>query len=308
MNKITTWIDCDTGVDDAVALLTAFQLEELDIVGISTLTGNVPNELTFKNTRDVVHLANKNIKVYPGAKKPLVVEYHPAYYAHGANGLGGAVIEESDAPVETTLACDAIYEAAKAYPDLKLVAVGPLTNIATTITKYPDFVDYCKEIFIMGGSAQKGNVTPEAEFNIYCDPHAAAIVFKSGLHVHMFGLDVTTKALLNPEDIDEICSYGNKASDLFRDSIAPLLKLNESNDKPGLCEHDTCPLTFLVHPDWFTGQEAGIYVETDDKLTLGKTVVDIWSDHKFEDRHCTIYMDLDNDKFKKLIKDSYKKY
>ena len=309
MERKLVWFDTDTGVDDAIALLTGFKMPEVEIVGVSAVAGNAELKYTFKNARNVVYLAKENVKVFKGAEKPLELDLVTAPHAHGVNGLGDAEIEESDAPIETKEAWDALYEKAKELNGkLKVVAVGPLTNIALTIKKYPDFKDYCKEIYIMGGSAFGGNATPCAEFNIYADPHAAKIVFDSGIHIYMFGLDVTQKALLNHDDIEELCSYNNPASDLFKNSISYLINLYEGMDVYGLCEHDSCPMIYVAHPELFKGEDCGVYVETQGELTRGETVCDLLSHGKYEDRHCTVFLDVDREKFVDIIKNAYKQY
>ena len=310
MKKIPVWIDTDTGVDDAVALLTACYIEEIDIVGVSAVAGNTSLENAFRNARDVLALAKrKDIRVYPGADRPLVVDLYKAEYVHGSNGLGGAQIPLSDAPIEQTKAWDALYEAAKKYSgELVVCPVGPLTNIATAIIKHPDIVDHIKVLNVMGGCADGGNITPCAEFNIYVDPHGAECVFKSGIPVNLFGLDVTHRAYLDDDDIAEISSYGNPASDLFRDSNGLLYAARERLHWNGLCEHDSCPVVFSAHPDWFEGKECGIFVETEGKISRGKTVTDLWTDFKFEDRHCRFFLNLDRDRFVSLIKEAYRSY
>ena len=310
MNKIPVWIDTDTGVDDSVALLTACRIDELEIVGVSSVAGNTSHENAFRNARDVLALAGrKDIRVYPGAVKPLVLDLHKAEYVHGNNGLGGAQIPLSDAPVETMKAWDALYEAAKKYSgELVVCPVGPLTNIATAIAKHPDIVDHIKVLNVMGGCADGGNMTPCAEFNIYVDPHAAENVFKSGIPVNLFGLDVTHKAYLDDDDISEIVSYGNAASKLFKDSNGMLYAYREKLNWIGLCEHDSCPVIYTAHPDWFEGKECGVFVETQGKITTGKTVTDLWTDFKFEDRHCRIFLNVDRGKFVGLIKEAYRSY
>ncbi len=310
MKKIPVWIDTDTGVDDAVALLVACRLEELEIVGVSAVAGNTSLENAFRNARDVLALAGrKDIKVYAGADRPLVIDLYKAEYVHGSNGLGGATIPLSDAPVVEMKAWDALYEKAKEYSgELVVCPVGPLTNIATAIAKHPDIVDHIKVLNVMGGAADGGNVSPCAEFNIYVDPHAAENVFKSGIPVNMFGLDVTIKAYLDDDDIAEISANGNPASDLFRDSNGLLYAARERLRWNGLCEHDSCPVIYTAHPDWFTGYDCGVYVETQGKISMGKTVCDLWTDTKFEDRHCKVFLDVDRDKFSSLIKEIYRTY
>ena len=310
MKKIPVWIDTDTGVDDAVALIVASTLPEMDIVGVSAVAGNTSLENAFRNARDVLSLVGrKDVKVYPGADKPLIIDLFTAEKVHGSNGLGGAIIPLSDAPIETEKAWDALYEKAKEYKgELVVCPVGPLTNIATCIIKHPDVVDYIKELNIMGGAAIGGNVSSCAEFNIFVDPQAAETVFRSGIKVNLFPLDVTIKAYLDDDDIAEISSYGNKVSDLFRDSNDLLYKAQERMSRSGLCEHDSCPILYTVHPEWFEGHECGIFVETQGTITFGKTVTDLWTDFKFEDRHCRIYLDIDRESFANRIKEAYRSF
>ena len=310
MKKIPVWIDTDTGVDDAVALITANSLEQLDIVGVSAVAGNTTLVNAFNNSRNVLSLMGReDIKVYPGAEKPLVRDLVTASYVHGKSGLGEAMLERSKAPEETEKAWDALYEKARELNgELNVVAIGPLTNIATTIIKHPDFVNYVKQLCIMGGAIVGGNITPSAEFNIYVDPQAAENVFKSGIKVKMFGLDVTHKAYLSDEDIEEIASYNNKASKLFMDSISIIFQIRKKIYDNGLCEHDTCPIVYLAYPEIFTSKKCGIYVETQGDLTMGKTISDLYTDFKFENREQEAFLDIDRERFVKLIKDAYKAY
>lgn len=306
--KKPIWIDTDTGVDDSVAIITACHLEELEIVGVSAVAGNTTLDNAFENARNVLSLVGReDINVYKGADKPLINELKVATHAHGENGLGGAIIEESKAQRQTKKAWDALYEKAKELNgELTVIAIGPLTNIATTIAKYPDFINYVKELCIMGGAVVGGNITPCAEFNIYEDPHAGENVFKSGVHVKMFGLDVTLKAYLDDDDIKEIDSYNNKLSKLFMDSNKILYEYRERQEEAGLCEHDACPVVYTAHPELFESKECGIYVETQGTITMGKTVSDLYTDFKFDDRHCEAFIDVNREKFVKLIKDAYK--
>ena len=178
-----------------------------------------------------------------------------------------------------------------------MIAVGPLTNLATALGKYPDLKTLLKRILLMGGAAQGGNVTPAAEFNIYGDPHAAQMVFKSGVPVVMCGLDVTLKAYLTPEEVDEIGSHDTPVCRFVHQSNQLALAFNERISAPGLCCHDTCPVLFLACPELFSGEEAGVYVETRGEVTLGKTVTDLWSDKQFADRHVFVVLDVDREKF-----------
>ncbi|WP_352416650.1 nucleoside hydrolase [Oscillibacter ruminantium] len=298
MNKIPIWFDTDLGVDDAVALLSIGKLPQLELLGISAVAGNAELHHTFENARNVCRLAGLNVPVYPGAEHPLFVPLRTAPLVHGENGVGEVELSPSEAPRETTLAWDALYKAAKAARgELQVIAVGPLTNLATALGKYPDLKTLLKRILLMGGAAQGGNVTPAAEFNIYGDPHAAQMVFKSGVPVVMCGLDVTLKAYLTPEEVDEIGSHDTPVCRFVHQSNQLALAFNERISAPGLCCHDTCPVLFLACPELFSGEEAGVYVETRGEVTLGKTVTDLWSDKQFADRHVFVVLDVDREKF-----------
>ena len=308
---IPIWIDTDTGVDDAVALLCALKLDKLAIRGISAVAGNVEHAKTFKNCRNVLAYAGReDIKVYPGAIKPMCVELDDASEVHGKDGLGGVVIPESPAKKETMHAWDAIYEAAKKEGGkLQIVAVGPLTNIANAIISHPDLKDMVEQILIMGGAAVGGNATMAAEFNIYADPHSAETVMQSGIPVVMFGLDVTVDAYLDAKDIQDIRNFNTKISQFFVDVVQSNLNFYIKNyNREILCIHDACPLIYLQYPEIFTGQKAGVYVETQSRLSFGKTVTDIWSDTKFKSRETMVMLGVDREKFASTLKGLLQQY
>ena len=308
---IPIWIDTDTGVDDAVALLCALKLDKLAIRGISAVAGNVEHAKTFKNCRNVLAYAGRaDIKVYPGAIKPMCVELDDASEVHGKDGLGGVVIPDSSAVKETMHAWDAIYEAAKKEGGkLQIVAVGPLTNIANAIISHPDLKDMVERILIMGGAAVGGNATMAAEFNIYADPHSAETVMQSGIPVVMFGLDVTVDAYLDAKDIQDIRNFNTKISHFFMDVVQSYLNFYIKNYKREIiCIHDACPLIYLQYPEIFTGQKAGVYVETQSRLSFGKTVTDIWSDTKFKSRETMVMLGVDREKFASTLKGLLQQY
>ena len=264
--QIPVWIDCDTGTDDSVAIMLAHALPELSVIGLSAVAGNSPLYNTFPNTRRVVHLLGADYPVYPGAERPLMREPHVAGKFHGENGLGDVELPLPDTAPESTFAWDALYATAKRMPgELRLVATGPLTNVAIALTKYPELKQLLHSIALMGGAAVGGNVTPAAEFNIYDDPDAAQIVFKSGVPLVMCGLDVTMQAELRPADWDEMAAYGN--------------------------------------PELFEGQMAGVFVETQAEITLGKTVTDLQSDKKFGKKNALVLLKLDREAFMQILKD-----
>ncbi|MDO4197747.1 MAG: nucleoside hydrolase [Erysipelotrichaceae bacterium] len=312
MNKKAIWIDCDTGVDDAFALFTALKIEELDILGISVTDGNTSLDNGFRNTRNVVSLAGKeDIRIYKGANKPLIGKSAmDASEFHGEDGLGGVILPESKAEVERKLAWDALYEAVKNSKEkVTVCAIAPLTNIATAIAKHPDIVDYIEEINMMGGAAAGGNTTCCAEFNVYHDPEAAENIFKSGIPVNMFGLDVTMKVNFSRADIKEMETYGNPVAEALKEMVKyPLAYLDTVSYQNDICLHDTLPILYAVKPELFKGEKCAVYAETQGSITRGKTVTDLWTDFKFEDRHCRLFLDADREEIVKITKEAIKNY
>ena len=252
MNKIPVWFDTDIGVDDAVAFLVLHRQPELEVVGISAVSGNVGLEHTYPNARNICHLVGARYPVYKGADRPLYAEVEHASYVHGEEGLGGARLESSPAPHESEAAWDALYRAAVEYGgELQVLAVGPLTNIAIALAKYPTLKTLIKRLLIMGGGAARGNTTPAAEFNIYADPEAAQLVFKSGIPIVMCGLDVTLQGYLTAEEIEEIGNYallinvadkgtfvGKKAELVFTDGTSKVVTTEKDYSKADNLKYD----------------------------------------------------------------------
>lgn len=298
MAKIPVWIDCDTGVDDAVALLVAHRLEALEIVGLSTVAGNVALDKTTRNTLAVCDLAGADYPVHPGAAKPWLQAYADASAFHGADGLGGASLPAPKRSAEKTPMWDALFDAAQRHPGtLTLVATGPLTNVATALAKYPQLTSLLTRIVLMGGAAVGGNRTPCAEYNIFADPDAAQAVFRSGVSLVMCGLDVTHQAYLTPAELDALCEKGTAVTRFVRAATAGALHFNMSAGLGGLCLHDVCPLLYLAQPELFGGEMAGVFVETRGKLTRGKTVTDLYSDHQFDTKNALVLLTLDRARF-----------
>ena len=305
MKKIPIWLDTDTGVDDAFAILAALRSENAWLVGSSSVVGNVSHSKTFVNARNVLaHFGHPEIKVHPGADSPLVIQVQDAAYIHGNNGLGGVILPESKAVKETVKAWDAIYEAARTYEGMEIVAVGPLTNIALALMKYPDLKDYVNRIVIMGGSAEGGAWTPCAEFNICVDPHAAEIVMNCGIPIVMFGLDVTLKAYMDERDMKEIAAMKTDAGRLFTDCMGLATIVNSKRiGKKAVAVHDVLPVLSYDHPELFTGVKCGLHIETRGTITLGRTVTDIWSETKFPEQNAEVILKVDRERFAAIFKD-----
>lgn len=311
MKKIPIWIDSDCGVDDALALLCALKLDCLDIVGVSSGVGTTTHQNTFRNTRNVLSLANReDIKVYPGCDSSWIEEYRPAPSYHGKNGIGDVILEESSAQEEKMHAWDALYLKAKEFNgELIVITIGQLTNLANAIVKYPDINKYIKQISIMGGAIDGGNTTPCAEANIVRDPHSAQCVFKSNIPIKMFGLDVTEKAYLTVEEINNLNE--NKITSFIKEATKIAIKTNLENGYYGhYCMHDLCPILEIAYPELFKGENAGVYIETQSKLSYGKTVSDLYvlSDHKFKNKNAFVYLDADTKKVREIVIDILNSY
>lgn len=309
MKKIPVWIDCDTGIDDALALLVANRLENLEIVGLSTVSGNVHLSKTTANTLKICRLMGADYPVHPGADRPILRPYQDAGEFHGADGLGGALLPEPEREAETLPMWDALYRAAKRYPqELCVVTTGPMTNLAIALGKYPELVSLLRLHAFMGGATKGGNCTPCAEYNIYADPEAAELVCRSGLKLVMCPLDVTHQAYLTGEFLEELASHATPVTEFVYRSSQRGLARNTADGLGGIAEHDVCPLLYLAMPELFEGEEAGVYVETQGELTLGKTVTDLYSDKQFERHNAQVLLRLDHPKFETAIRTALLSY
>ena len=309
MNKLPMLLDCDTGVDDAVAILFTKYLNNLELVAVTTVAGNVEVEHTTRNTLQVLELAGmEHVPVFAGAGKPLLGETVTAHHVHGMNGLNDIELPKPKRAPEEMKAWDAIYEYAKKYKgELVLVAVGPLTNLALAIAKYKELPGLLKRIVIMGGAAVGGNVNPAAEFNVYADPEAADMVFTCGAPVYMCGLDVTMRAYFTAEELDEIASLGSKQAVFARDVMQGILQFYRTYKLGGVAFHDPVTVLYADDDSYFQTDHAGVRVETKGRLTRGKTVCDLYSDKQME-HNAFVVTRVDRDIFKKRVLEIMAKY
>lgn len=304
--KTPVIIDCDPGCDDAVALLLAFRCPELDIRGITTVSGNVSLDKTTYNALRLAELIGADVPVHVGADRPLLREPTYAPHVHGEDGLQGADLPAPKKKTSGKHAWDAIYEEAAAQDGkLQLIAVGPFTNLAIALRKYGDLREKISRIVIMGGAGQGGNVTPAAEFNVYVDPEAASMVFRSGIPLCVCGLDVTLKSYLTAGEIAEIEAMGTPAAKLFA-------KLTGTNCEKVFCRegaplHDPAAVLFAAYPELFTVRRCWMAVETAGTITRGKTVTDCWSDAKKEP-NVDLVLDVDRQRFAAKVKELMAKY
>ncbi|MCE8555057.1 nucleoside hydrolase [Ruegeria pomeroyi] len=301
-------IDTDPGQDDAVAILLALASpDEIEVLGITAVAGNVPLPLTAKNARIVCELAGRpDVPVHAGCDAPIARKLVTAEHVHGKTGLDGPDLPDPTMPLQDAHAVDFIIDTlrAQAPGTVTLCPLGPLTNIATAFTRAPDIVTRVQEIVLMGGAYfEVGNITPAAEFNIYVDPEAADIVFKSGAPIVVMPLDVTHKALVTKARNDAFRALGTPAGI----AVAQMTDFFERFDKEkygseGAPLHDPCVTAYLLTPDLFSGRHVNVTVETTSDLTLGMTVADWW---RVTDRapNALFIGDIDADGFFTLLTD-----
>lgn len=275
-------IDTDPGQDDAFAIFLAFASpEEIDILGICAVAGNVGLNWTERNARIICELAGRpDTKVFAGCDAPLKRKLVTAEHVHGKTGLDGPVMAEPTMQLQPQHAVDFLIETLRREPSgsVTLCPLGPLTNIATAFLKAPDIIARVAEIVLMGGAYfEVGNITPAAEFNIYVDPEAADIVFKSGVPLVVVPLDATHKVMATRARLDRFRALGTNVGRV----AAEWANFSERFDMAkygmdGAPLHDPCVIAYLLQPDLFTGRHINVEIETTSELTLGMTVADWW--------------------------------
>ena len=272
-------LDCDPGLDDAVALLAALQAPQFDVLAITTVAGNVPGPQTAQNARIIREVAGRgsDVPVCAGAPRPLVRDAVTAEDFHGSDGLGHIPFARPRFALSRSLAAVRIIRlcrAARAAP-LTLVVTGPMTNVALALIMAPDIADGIAEIVVMGGAdSEGGNIRPYAEFNIYADPHAASVVFSSGVAVRALSLDVTHGIRTTKQRLANVRAVGTPraiaAGDLLDASCKLEFSANGHRDAP---LHDPSTVIALARPDLFSGRRAHVEVVTDPEGEFGRTIV-----------------------------------
>ncbi|MCP3056977.1 nucleoside hydrolase [Aurantimonas marianensis] len=274
--------DTDPGQDDAVAILTALASpDEIDILGIVTIAGNIPIHHTTRNALRLLELTDRtDVPVHAGCARPLLRNLVTAEHVHGPTGLDGPDLPEPTLTARDAHGVDFLIETIRAHPSgtIRLLALGPLTNVGLAMTKAPDIAARLKDIVLMGGGCfEAGNITPAAEFNIFVDPEAAAIVFASGAAITVLPLDVTHQMRSTRSRIAAFGDLGNRSGA----AVAAMLGFSERFDVEkygweGAPLHDPCVTAFVLQPDIFTGRSVNVAIETASPLTRGMTVCDYW--------------------------------
>lgn len=265
-------LDTDPGIDDAAAIAAALFAPQLDLQLMTTVAGNVSVEKTTRNALQLLHFWNADVPLAQGAATPLLRSLRDAAYVHGESGMEGYDFVEHDRQPLAKPAFIALRDALMSAPEpITLVAIGPLTNIALLLMHYPECTFNIRRLVIMGGSAGRGNFTPNAEFNIAVDPEAAARVFQSGIEIVMCGLDVTNQAMLTPDYLATLSTLNRTGKMLH----ALFSHYRSGTMRTGVRMHDLCAIAWLVRPDLFTMKPCFVAVETQGDYTAGTTVVDI---------------------------------
>ncbi len=278
MNPTRIILDTDPGIDDALTFLLALASPEIKLEALTTTQGNVTVDKATRNALAVLELAHaSHIPVAKGSALPLVQPLRASASVHGESGIGDSNLPEPQAKPVPRHAVDYLIERILAQPkEISLFPIGPLTNIAMAIRKEPGFAKAVKELVIMGGAIlESGNITPLAEFNMYVDPHAAHIVFHSGIPITLIPLDVTHKCLLKPEHIDRLMRISSPISHFIQAAVEVYFKFSSAWGFDGVPLHDPLTLATIIAPDFLTLKEYYVDVDISSSVSIGKTFADI---------------------------------
>jgi inosine-uridine nucleoside N-ribohydrolase len=295
-------IDCDPGHDDAIAILLALASPELDVLGITTVSGNQTLDKTTANAIRVLDLIGRDdVEVAAGADRPLLRPRYVAAYVHGESGLDGPTLPPPSRPPHRLHAIDFIAEKVMhASGPVTLVPIGPLTNVALFLARYPDEAGRIERIVLMGGAIAEGNVTPAAEFNIWADPEAAQRVFSSGIDVTMVGLDVTHEALMTramAERLRESGTVGRFVAELYDFFSIFHRKTYGTEDSP---IHDAVAVAHVVREGIVETARRHVVVDCQSELSRGRTVVDLWQ-RTGNEANSDVGVGIDRDAFFALL-------
>lgn len=305
-------LDTDPGIDDAMAIFFAFQSPDIEVLGLTTVYGNVPVTMSAQNALTLCELAGQDIPVTKGVGMPWVgPESGYAHFVHGDDGFGNIDFPKSNRELDPRSAAQFIVDTVRANPgEVTLVAIGPLGNLALALRLEPDLPKLVKGVAIMGGAAfVRGNVTPVAEANIWNDAHAAEIVFAADWNLTMFGLDVTNAVPFTPDFLDGLESRNEKLGGFVKSSAQFYTDFYSQGRDDRVCFfHDAMPLAFLVDPSLFEFTRGHAKVSTDpinkgqtSIAPPGTTMSPIW----LEATQIDVATKVDHDKLRKLYLDTY---
>ncbi|MBB5235430.1 nucleoside hydrolase [Deinococcus budaensis] len=296
-------LDGDPGLDDAIAWLLAFASpEDLEVLALTTVHGNVGLDRTTRNAGVTLALAGADVPIYAGADRPLLRELVTAANVHGETGLPAADLPEPVREPETEHAVNFIVRTVRERPgEITLVATGPLTNVALAFRLAPDLPGKVREVVWMGGSTGEGNRTPSAEFNALADPHAAQIVLTSGARVRMFGLNATMQAVATPERVERLRGLGNRAGRVSAELLTFYAGIyRERYGLSGGALHDPLAVAAVIRPKLCRMQPMNVQVETHEGLNLGRTVCDLYG-VTGEPANVEVAVEVDDEAFFELL-------
>lgn len=307
-NKIPVIIDCDPGLDDVIALLMAFANEKLDVKAVTVVAGNQTLEKVVDNTLRVLSYGNIDVPVGIGFESPMVRELVTAGEVHGENGIYGIKLPEPTIKPSEIHAIDLIAKVLRESEEkVTLIPIGPLTNIAMFLRRYPELKNKIERIALMGGAVYGGNCTPAAEFNIYVDPEAADVVFKSGVPIMMAGLDVTHKAIVRNEDIKTIEDIDNKIAKLVAMMLGGLSDFHSKEGLGGCYLHDPVPICYVANPEILKTKALHVDIELKGEFTAGSTVADVY-DRLNKEKNVDVAFDINREAFVEEIIKAVRKY
>ncbi|WP_038471768.1 nucleoside hydrolase [Candidatus Izimaplasma sp. HR1] len=309
MKKRKIILDCDPGHDDAIAILLAGKNPIFDLLGITVASGNQTLAKTGRNALNLVQYLELDVPVCLGAVNPIIKEVEVCEAIHGESGLDGFDFPPLEIDFDKRNAMEfMIEEILKSKEKVTMITTGPMTNLGLALRIEPKIIENIEEIVLMGGSYQNGNVTPAAEFNIYCDPEAAYICFNSGVKVTMVGLDVTRKVKVFSHIIDRMEKINNNGSDLF----VKLMRVFNENQKKvfgfdGSPLHDPVTIGYLINPDLLEIQHVHCDIDISHGTSYGRTNCDIFDFLELE-RNTYIAKDIDEEMFWDMIEEALKRY
>ncbi len=309
MEKIKMILDCDTGHDDAIALMVAARHPSIELLGVTAVAGNQTLDKTLPNTLKVCEAVGIDRPVYGGMSLPLVRRQITAGNVHGESGLDGPVFPPLTRKAEPQHAVQYLIETLRTSDEeITLVPVGPLTNIAMAIRLAPDILPKIRQIVLMGGAYGLGNTTPAAEFNLFADPEAAHIVFSSGVPLVMMGLDLTNQTVCTMDIIERMEALGNRAGKLFGEIMRFTFKTQqEVNGLAAGPVHDVTCVAWLVAPELFTLQPAHVEIDLSHGPCYGRTVCDFVMRDGLQP-NCRVGITLDRERFWDLVAETLARY
>jgi inosine-uridine nucleoside N-ribohydrolase len=307
MARTRVVIDTDPGVDDAVAILLALASPEIEVVGVVAVAGNVPLEKTALNARRLLTLAQRfDVPVAAGCSEPLSESITEDSVVHGHDGLGDLEWDEPVVALDPRHGVDLIADLLREGP-LTVVAIGPLTNLAVLLERYPGIDEGVEHVVIMGGASFQGNVTPAAEFNIWADPEAARRVFAAEWRITLMPLDLTHQAYLVDEDLDYLGSLGTEVGRRTAAMLEPYARFHDRwYGNRNVIMHDAMAVYELLRPEAIVKQGAALAVETGGVHSRGATFIDRRREHA--DSLVRVGVGVDNDRFREFLRERLATY